>query len=69
MDDLTDFDQIYWIGGSPCAGKSTIAQTLADCYHPHYYQCDSWFEAHQQHAQPEHQPLLARLGGMSCDEI
>jgi hypothetical protein len=60
---------IYWIGGSPCAGKSTIAQTLADRYNLHYYPCDFWFEAHQQRAQPEQQPILYRLAGLSCDQI
>ena len=64
-----DFDQIYWIGGSPCAGKSTIAQTLADRYNLHYYQCDSWFETHQQRAQPEQQQFLSQLAGLSCDQL
>lgn len=60
---------VYWIGGSPCAGKSTIAQTLAERYRLHYYQCDSWFEIHQQHAHPARQPFLHRLARMACDEI
>ena len=64
-----DLSHVYWIGGSPCAGKSTIAQTLADRYNLHYYQCDAWFDTHQQRAQPDRQPLLYRLAGMSCDEI
>lgn len=64
-----DWSHIYWIGGSPCAGKSTIAETLADRYDLNYYQCDFWFDAHQRRAQPNEQPLLHRLAGMSCDEI
>lgn len=66
---MSDLSHVYWIGGSPCAGKSTIAQTLADRYNLHYYQCDSWFDAHQQCANPDQQPLLHKLTGMSCDEL
>jgi len=60
---------VYWIGGSPCAGKSSIAQALADQYNLHYYQCDALFGVHQQRAQPEQQPTLSRLATLSCDEI
>lgn len=60
---------VYWIGGSPCAGKSTVAQALADRYNLHYYQCDAWFATHQQRAAPTQQPTLQRLVDLSCDEI
>lgn len=63
------FAHIYWMGGSPCAGKSTVAQALADRYNLHYYQCDVWFPAHQRRASPIHQPTLQRLAALSCDEI
>lgn len=63
------FAHIYWIGGSPCAGKSTVAQALADRYNLHYYQCDAAFSAHQRRASPIHQPTLQRLATLSCDEI
>ncbi len=60
---------VYWIGGAPCAGKSTVAQSLADRYNLHYYQCDAHFEVHQQRATATQQPTLARLASLSCDEI
>lgn len=60
---------VYWIGGSPCAGKSTIAQALADRYTLAYYQCDALFSVHQRRAQPAQQPTLHRLATLSCDEI
>ena len=63
------FTHLYWIGGSPCAGKSTVAQGLADRYNLHYYQCDAWFPDHQQRASPIYQPTLQRLAALSCDEI
>lgn len=60
---------LYWIGGSPCAGKSTVAQALANRYNLYYYQCDTWFAAHQRRASPIQQPTLQRLAALSCDEI
>lgn len=63
------FAHIYWIGGSPCAGKSTVAQALADRYNLHYYSCDAWFTEHQRRADAAHQPTLQRLATLSCDEI
>ena len=63
------FAHLYWIGGSPCAGKSTVAQALANRYNLHYYQCDAAFPAHQRRASSLHQPTLQRLAALSCDEI
>ena len=31
----------YWIGGSPCAGKSSVAALLAEQYGLRYVQCDA----------------------------
>ena len=63
------FAHVYWIGGSPCAGKSTVAQALADRYNLHYYPCDAWFPDHQRRASLIHQPTLQRLAALSSDEI
>ena len=63
------FAHVYWIGGSPCAGKSTVAQALADRYNLHYYPCDAWFAEHQRRADATHQPTLQHLATLSCDEI
>lgn len=60
---------VYWIGGSPCSGKSTIAGILAERHNLLVYQCDSHFDAHQQRAAAEHQPELYKLRDMSWDAI
>ena len=31
---------IYWIGGSPCSGKSSIAELLCKEFGFNYYKCD-----------------------------
>jgi hypothetical protein len=37
---LTGPDGRYWIGGSPCAGKSSVAATLAGRYGLRHLECD-----------------------------
>lgn len=60
---------LYWLGGSPCAGKSTIAEILASRYNLHYFSCDNAFTRHQQQSDPITQPTLYGLAARTCDEI
>jgi hypothetical protein len=43
---VPDHDHVRWIGGSPCAGKSTITRHLAKAGHLARYHCDDHFERH-----------------------
>jgi hypothetical protein len=60
---------ILWLGGSPCSGKSSIAQALAQRYGLTAYHCDDHWDAHVAQADPEQEPHMARIGQMSWDEI
>lgn len=60
---------VYWIGGSPCSGKSSIVQWLADRHVFQSYNCDQAFERHCQIITAEGQPAFYRLMQMSWDEI
>jgi len=33
---------VYWLGGAPCAGKSTVAGILADQFRLAIYHTDDW---------------------------
>lgn len=39
-------NNIYWLGGSPCSGKSTCAEILQKKFGLHYYKCDDHFAHH-----------------------
>lgn len=65
----TTMTHIYWLGGSPCAGKSTVAEMLARAYDWLYINCDSRFGDHQQQSDPHRQPTLHRLATLTSDEI
>jgi 2-phosphoglycerate kinase len=60
MNDAAHWQQIYWLGGSPCCGKSTIADLLAERFGWQVYHCDEAFNQHVARAQPQLQPALHR---------
>ncbi|MBE0695698.1 MAG: hypothetical protein IH586_02135 [Anaerolineaceae bacterium] len=52
---------IYWVGGSPCSGKSSIATALAAKYGWEYYSCDDAFYRHWKMVNAEDQPVFTRV--------
>ena len=60
---------IYWLGGSPCAGKSSVADLLAERYGLAVYRCDDAFFRHSQICNPQDQPTLHAISTMSWDQI
>ena len=59
----------YWLGGSPCAGKSSVADLLAERYGLTVYRCDDAYFRHIQICNPQDQPTLHAITSMSWDEI
>lgn len=52
MNEKKDYSHVYWIGGSPCSGKSTIAEMITKDYGYTYYQCDLFNEKHVNASNP-----------------
>lgn len=65
----TSVGEVIWIGGSPCAGKSTLAATLAGQYGLTHYSCDDALPAHVQRSNAATYPLLHQLAMSSWDEV
>lgn len=59
----------YWIGGSPCAGKSSVAAALADRFGMKSYTCDDAFEVHKQIVDPGRFPTLHRVSRLSWNDL
>jgi 2-phosphoglycerate kinase len=59
----------YWIGGSPCSGKSSIASLLAQKHDLQLYVCDDHYPEHIARADPATQPHLAHAAVASWNEI
>ncbi len=62
-------DRTCWLGGSPCAGKSSVADLLAERYGLAVYRCDDAYFRHTQLCNPQDQPTLHAITAMSWDEI
>lgn len=60
--------QIYVLGGSPCSGKSSIAERLAAEYSLNYYKIDDYEQAHCQRCTAKQQPVLFRYLQLSWNE-
>jgi adenylate kinase family enzyme len=60
---------VLWMGGSPCSGKSSIAETLANRYGLTLYRCDDAFWEHMEHADPDRHPTLHKLNQTAWNEI
>ena len=61
-------DDIYWIGGGTCAGKSTSADVIALRHGLTAYHSDADWDDHVKRADPSHHPNLHKVGGMSPSE-
>lgn len=59
---------VFWLGGSPCSGKSSISEILSDRFDLDVYHVDEVFETHQQDLNPAQQPTLTKWLASSCNE-
>ena len=63
-----DLGHVFWLGGSPCAGKSSIGNILASRFKFDVYHADDAFEAHARRFDPVLHPTLTRWCASSWDE-
>jgi 2-phosphoglycerate kinase len=59
---------VYWIGGGPGGGKSTIARRLADRYRLHLYLTDDAMHDHADRSTAADAPYLEQFKAMNMDE-
>lgn len=59
---------IYYIGGSPCSGKSTVAESLAAHYGLTYFKADDYLESFTVQGAAAGLPVCQRILRMSADE-
>ncbi|MEI6603404.1 MAG: hypothetical protein WCL54_07945 [Clostridia bacterium] len=62
-------ENIYWLGGSPCSGKSTIAEFLVRDYGFRYYKCDDHLDEYIERGVEEDIPIMKRLKAFTTDEM
>lgn len=60
---------IQWLGGSACAGKTSIATRLAGRYSVGLYHCDERFVEHRRRADPDRHPRFCRIMDLEPAEL
>jgi 2-phosphoglycerate kinase len=66
----TELDQVLWMGGSPCSGKSSISRLLEQRYELQVYHVDDALrEHHLGRLTPTRYPILYKWHTMPWDEL
>ncbi len=60
---------VYWIGGSPCSGKTSLARRLVERFGWEYYDCDQAFWRHKEIVTPAAQPVFYRVMHLSPEDL
>jgi hypothetical protein len=60
---------VYWLGGSPCSGKTSIARDLVQRYGMTYYDCDHAFYRHNEQITPKTQPVFYRVMRLPPEDL
>ena len=63
------FSHAYILGGSPCSGKSTIAEMLSAQYDLCYYKVDDHDPDHMRQADPIQQPVMFKYTKIGWDDV
>lgn len=60
---------IYYIGGSPCSGKSTIAAMLAEKYGLYYFKVDDFLEDYLKKGKLTGKPICTEQSNMTSEQL
>jgi 2-phosphoglycerate kinase len=63
------FSSSFILGGSPCSGKSTIAERLSQDLDMTYYKVDDHIMHHLEKANPQEHPTMTAYAKMNWNEI
>ena len=61
--------EIYYIGGSPCAGKSTVAEMLSKKYSLYYFKADDFLETYMKAGASQGDPICKKNAELDAEQI
>lgn len=61
--------QIYFMGGSPCSGKSTVAEYLSNQYNLYYFKVDDFLDQYTEMGYEKNKPICKKQCEWSLDAI
>lgn len=65
---MLDEIKVYWIGGSPCCGKSTISEMLVRDFGFEMYKCDDYLERYTEIGFKNNSDIMKKVKSMNVDE-
>ena len=68
IDIKRNLENVFWLGGSPCAGKSSISSILASRFDLDVYRVDEAFDVHIQRLNSESHSTLANWCAASWNQ-
>lgn len=60
---------IYYIGGSPCSGKSTVAEILSEQYDLYYFKVDDFLDSYTKQGALKGYPVCRKQVELTPDQI
>lgn len=60
---------IYYIGGSPCSGKSTVAEILSEQYDLYYFKVDDFLDSYTKQGALKGYPVCRKQMELTPDQI
>ncbi len=60
---------IYYIGGSPCAGKSSVAEILSKKHDLYYFKADDFLDRYMQTGAKKGYPVCRKVIGMNAEQV
>lgn len=62
-------NEVYYIGGSPCSGKSTVAEQMAEDYGLLYFKIDDYLGHYLAQGNQDRVPILQKAFAMNQQEM
>jgi hypothetical protein len=66
---MKDLNRVFWLSGSPCAGKTTVSGALAERFGWNVYHVDEHWDSHKERACPDKQPNYFSITRVTGDKL
>ncbi len=60
---------IYYIGGSPCSGKSTVVEVISQKYNLYYFKVDDFLDKYTEMGVEKGKPICIKQKSVTADQI
>lgn len=66
---MLQFNRVLWLSGTPCGGKTTVSEALAQRHNCNVYHVDDWWDSHKERACPDKNPMYFQISRLTGDAL